>query len=81
VSLAQGAVKMEQDIVVIAPRARGNTLILAGLATSMAVNILGTGLMAFKIFKVLLEYEPTSVKGTLDWLKKNGVTDFCISYS
>jgi hypothetical protein len=68
--VSQGAVKMEQDIVVIAPR--GNTLILAGLATSMAVNILGTGLIVFKIFKVLLEYEPTSVKGTLDWLKKNG---------
>jgi hypothetical protein len=60
--VSQGAVKMEQDIVVIAPR--GNTLILTGLATSMAVNILGTGLIAFKIFKVFLK-----VKVTITWSK------------
>ena len=46
---SQGAVKMEQDIVVISPW--GNTLILTGLATSMAVNLLMTGLIAFRLFR------------------------------
>ena len=49
-----GAVKMEQDIFVIAPW--GNMLILTGLATSMAVNLLGTGLMVFKILNVFWKY-------------------------
>ena len=65
---SQGAVKMEQDIVVIAPW--GNTLILTGLATSMAVNLLGTGLIVFKILKVMLPFKPTfkSVKVLKEWI-------------
>ena len=40
---------MEHDIVVIS--SWGNTLILTGLATSMAVNLLMTGLIAFRLFR------------------------------
>jgi hypothetical protein len=40
-------------------------VIITGLATSMAVNTLVTGLIVFKILNVFLEYKPTSVERTL----------------
>jgi hypothetical protein len=43
----------------------GEPLILTGLATSMAVNALMTGLIVFKILKVFLEFKPTSIERTL----------------
>ena len=43
----------------------GVTLVLTGLATSMVVNALVTGLIAFKILKVFLEVKATSVERTL----------------
>ena len=43
----------------------GNTLALSGLLASMAVNALVTGLIVFKILKVLSEVKPTSVERTL----------------
>ena len=43
----------------------GNTLTITGLATSMAVNALMTGLIVFKILKVFLEFKPTSVERNL----------------
>ena len=39
---------------------------ITGLATSMAVNALVTGLIVFKILKVFLEVNPISVERTLD---------------
>jgi hypothetical protein len=38
---------------------------LTGLATSLAVNALVTGLIVFKILEVFLEFKPTSVERTL----------------
>ena len=43
----------------------GNTLGIASLATSMAVNALVTGMVVFKILKVFLEVNPILVKPTL----------------
>jgi hypothetical protein len=40
-------------------------LSLTGLATSMAVNALMTGLIVFEILKVFLEFKPALVEGTL----------------
>ena len=55
---------MEPDLdLVIAPW--GNTLSDAGLATSMVVNALTTGLIVLKILKVFLEFNPTSVERAL----------------
>jgi hypothetical protein len=44
-----------------------NAMALTGLAASMAVNALMTGLIVFKILKVFLEFKPlaTSVERTL----------------
>jgi hypothetical protein len=42
-----------------------STLPVTGLATSMVVNALMTGLIVFKILKVFLEFKPTSVEQTL----------------
>ena len=39
---------------------------ITGLATSMAVNALVTGLIVFKILKVFLEVNPILVELTLD---------------
>ena len=39
---------------------------ITGLAASMAVNALVTGLIVFKILRVFLEVKPTSVERTLD---------------
>jgi hypothetical protein len=49
-----------------------NTVSLTGLATSMAVNALMTGLIVFKILKVFLEFKPTSVEQTLGSLSSTG---------
>jgi hypothetical protein len=48
------------------------TLNLTGLAVSMAVNALMTGLIVFKILKVFLEFKPTSVEQTLGSLGSTG---------
>jgi hypothetical protein len=40
-------------------------LALTGLTISMVVNALMTGLIVFKILKVLLEFTPTSIERTL----------------
>ena len=45
---------------------------MTGLATSMAVNALMTGMIVFKILKVFLKLKPTSVERTLGSL---GSTD------
>ena len=50
----------------------GNTLSLTGLAASMAVNALVTGLIVFKILKVFLEVKATSVDRTLGSLSSTG---------
>jgi hypothetical protein len=42
-----------------------NTVSLTGLAASMVVNALVTGLIVSKILKVFLEFKPTSVERTL----------------
>jgi hypothetical protein len=47
-------------------------LALTGLATSMAVNALMTGLIVFKILKVFLEFKSTSVEQTLGSLSSTG---------
>ena len=47
---------------------------LMGLAASMAVNTLVTGLIVFKILKVFLEVKPPSVEGTLGSLGSTGGT-------
>ena len=47
-------------------------MVLTGLATSMAVNALVTGLIVFKILKVFLEFKPTSVERTLGSLSSTG---------
>ena len=44
----------------------GATMGVTGLAASMAVNALGTGLIVFKILKVFLEVNPILVELTLD---------------
>ena len=56
----------------------GNALILTGLAASMVVNALVTGLIMFKILKVFLEvkqFKPTlnSVEQTLESMNSTGV--------
>jgi hypothetical protein len=43
----------------------GNTLGLTGLAASMVVNALVTGLIVFKVLRVFLEVKATSVEQTL----------------
>ena len=50
----------------------GTTLILTGLAVSMVVNALVTGLIVFKILKVFLEVKSTSVEQTLGSLSSTG---------
>jgi hypothetical protein len=46
---------------------------LTGLATSMVVNALMTGLIVFKILRVFLEFRPTSsVEQTLSSLSSSG---------
>ena len=52
---------MEQDSVVTAPW--GDAFALTGLATSMAVNALTTGMIVFRILQVF--FKPTSVERTL----------------
>ena len=54
---------MEPHSLVSAPW--GDTLAMTGLASSMAVNALMTGMIVFKILKVFLEFKPTSVEQTL----------------
>jgi hypothetical protein len=49
-----------------------NTMALTGLATSMAVNALMTGLIVLKILKVFLEFKSTSVEQTLGSLSSTG---------
>jgi len=60
----------EQDFYNAAPWM--NTLVLTGLATSMAVNALMTGLIVLKILKVFLEFKSTSVEQTLGSLSSTG---------
>jgi hypothetical protein len=48
------------------------TLNLTGLAISMVVNALMTGLIVFKILKVFLEFKSTSVERTLGSLGSTG---------
>ena len=60
----------EQDAYNAAPWM--NTLVLTGLATSMAVNALMTGLIVFKILKVFLEFKSTLVERTLGSLSSTG---------
>ena len=60
---SQGAVNIERGFLSSAPW--GSTLTLTGLATSMAVNALMTGLIVFKILKVTREFKPTLVDQTL----------------
>ena len=50
----------------------GNILILTGLAASMVVNALMTGLIVFKIIKVFLEAKSISVERTLGSLSSTG---------
>ena len=50
----------------------GYTLILTGLAMSMAVNTLMTGLIVFKICKVFLEVKATSIERILGPLSSTG---------
>ena len=52
----------------------GNTLSITGLASSMAVNALMTGLIVFKILKVFLEFRPTSVERNLSSLSSTDGT-------
>ena len=42
-----------------------NTLFITGLTSSMAVNALVTGMIVFRILKVTVGVEPTSVEQTL----------------
>ena len=44
----------------------GGTMAITGLAASMAVNALVTGLIVYKILKVLLKVNPILVELTLD---------------
>ena len=66
---SQGAVNIKQDF--LSSASWGSTLILTGLATSMAVNALMTGLIVFKILKVNWEFMPTSVERTLGSLSSS----------
>ena len=50
----------------------GNKLALTGLAASMAVNALVTGLIVFKILKVFLSVKATSVEQTFGSLSSTG---------
>ena len=50
----------------------GDTLTLTGLAASMVVNALVTGLIVFKILVVFLEVRATSVEQTLGSLSSTG---------
>ena len=50
----------------------GDTLVLTGLAASMVVNALVTGLIVFKILKVFLQVKATSVEQTLGSLSSPG---------
>ena len=50
----------------------GVALVLTGLAASMVVNALVTGLIAFKILKVFLQVKATSVERTLGSLSSTG---------
>jgi hypothetical protein len=49
-----------------------NTLDLAALVISMAVNALVTGLIVFKILNVFLKFKSTSVEQTLGSLSSTG---------
>ena len=66
----EGAITIEDDEDIITPW--GDVLTLAGLATSMVVNALVTGLIVFKILKVFLEIKPTSVERALGSLNSTG---------
>ena len=66
---SQGAVNIKQDF--LSSASWGSTLTLTGLATSMAVNALMTGLIVFKILKVTWEFMPTSVERTLGSLSSS----------
>ena len=59
--MSAGAIGVEQDSVVTAPW--GDAFTLTGLATSMAVNALTTGMIVFRILQVF--FKPTSVERTL----------------
>ena len=50
----------------------GNKLALTGLAASMVVNALVTGLIVFKILKVFLELKASSVEQTFGSLSSTG---------
>ena len=65
---SRGAEVIEQDIL---EYLWGFILNLTGLAASMAVNTLSTGLIVFRILKVFLEYRPTSVERTLGSTRGN----------
>ena len=62
---AEGGITLEQNELLITPW--GNTLTITSLVISMVVNALMTGMIVFKIFKVIREFkpEPTSVERTL----------------
>ena len=60
---SDGATIAEDDEILTAPW--GNTLILTGLVASMVVNALVTGLIVFKILKVLLEVKQLNSEATL----------------
>ena len=59
--MSAGAIGVEQDSVVTAPW--GDAFTLTGLATSMAVNALTTGMIVFRILQVF--FKPTFVERTL----------------
>ena len=59
--MSAGVIGVEQDSVVTAPW--GDAFTLTGLATSMAVNALTTGMIVFRILQVF--FKPTSVERTL----------------
>ena len=65
-----GAIVIEDDVTLIDPW--GSTLILTGLVTSMVVNALVTGLIVFKILKVILEVKPTLTERTFGSLSSTG---------
>ena len=60
---AEGGITLEQNELLITPW--GNTLTITSLVISMVVNALMTGMIVFKIFKVIREFKPTSVERTL----------------
>ena len=72
--MGEGASTIQNSVTLTA--SWGNTLSLTGLAASMVVNALVTGLIVFKILKVSLEVEVTSVERTLGLLSSTGGSKF-----